>query len=140
MLTGSCTCRAVRLELREPTMFASHCHCRTCRTTHGAAFVTWTAVPPDALTVHGEVRWYTSSPGVRRGFCGTCGSPLLYVGESAPDRVYVPVGVLDRLDRPVEDHVSYEEHVPWLEGVEHLPCLIEKTQQQTPWVTTPRRS
>jgi hypothetical protein len=125
----------VTLTLRPPTLFASHCHCRTCRTVHAAPLVTWTAVPVDALSVDGEgaLRWYASSPGVRRGFCGTCGSPLLYRGADAPDRVYVPVAVLDGLDRPVDAHVSYEEHVPWLEGAEHLPCFVAKGAEPLRW-------
>ena len=136
MLTGTCLCGEVGLQLRPPTLFASHCHCRTCRTAHAAAFVTWTAVPTDALEVRGEdgIRWFESSPGVLRGFCGNCGSPVLYRALATSDRVYVPVALLDALDRAVEGHVSYEEHVPWLHGVAGLPCFDGKSDGPVPWV------
>jgi hypothetical protein len=134
-MVGRCSCGDVELQLLAPTLFASHCHCRSCRTAHAAPFVTWTAVPTEALTVSGasSVSWFESSPGVQRGFCGRCGTQLLYRAQDAADRVYVPVAVLDRLDRPVEGHVSYEEHVPWLEGHEDLPCYAAKTSARLPW-------
>ncbi|MEQ1508488.1 MAG: GFA family protein [Myxococcota bacterium] len=135
MITGGCLCGAVRFRSSGPTLFASHCHCDTCRRAHAAAFVTWTAVPVGALTVDGEaaLRRFRSSPAVERSFCGTCGTPLFYRGDDAPDRVYLPVATVDALDRPVSDHVSYEEHAGWLEGVERLPCHEGKSDRRLPW-------
>lgn len=134
-IEGRCLCGAVRVAGDGPTLFASHCHCETCRRTHAAAFVTWTAWPVERLRVlgAGSLRHHASSPGVTRSFCGTCGTPMTFRGVDAPDRVYVPVAVLDGLDRPVDAHVSYEEHAPWLEGLERLPCFAEKSDRPLPW-------
>ncbi len=134
-MRGRCLCGRVRVASEAPTLFASHCHCETCRRAHAAAFVTWTAVPVGALLIEGEehLTHHGSSPGVTRSFCAGCGTPMLYRGASTPDRVYLPVAVLEGLDRPVDSHVSYEERVPWLAGVERLPCFRAKTDEPLRW-------
>lgn len=136
---GRCLCGAVRLVLHLPTVFVSHCHCESCRRAHAAAFVTWTAVPEAAFDVAAGAEHlvgYGSSPGVTRSFCGRCGTPLLY-RMAGLDRVYVPVAVLDGIDRLPDGHVSYEEHVPWLAGVERLPCYRGKSEDEPlPWAST----
>ena len=45
MLTGSCLCGAVAYEADAPVERIVHCHCQTCRKTHGTAFSSVTAVP-----------------------------------------------------------------------------------------------
>ena len=45
MLTGSCLCGAVAYEADAPLERIVHCHCQTCRKTHGTAFSSVTAVP-----------------------------------------------------------------------------------------------
>ena len=135
-LRGCCACRAVRLELTPPTIFASYCHCQTCRRVHAAPFVAWTAVPREALRLvaeSGEVTEYASSPGTIRAFCRRCGTALLYRSEQSPARIYVPVAILDRLDRPLESHVSYEERAPWLQGLHELPCFVAKSDEPLGW-------
>jgi hypothetical protein len=39
---------------------------------------------------------YESSLGIRRSFCGDCGTPLSYEAERLPSEVYDMVGVLDK--------------------------------------------
>lgn len=134
-IRGRCACGGVRLVLTPPTVFASHCHCESCRRSHAAPLVTWTAVAEAAFTVASGAELlvaYASSPGVTRSFCGRCGTQLVY-RMAGLDRVYVPVAVLDRTDRPIEGHVSYEERVSWLAGLESLPCFHAKGDQALPW-------
>lgn len=124
------------MELTSPTLFASYCHCESCRRVHGAPFVAWTAVPLPAFRLTAgddEVAIYASSRGVARAFCRRCGTPLFYRGDDTPDRIYVPVAILDRLDRPVDAHVSYEERADWLRDVERLPCFEGKSETQLRW-------
>ena len=49
LIYGQCHCQKVKFQITPPTEFCSHCHCESCRKTHGAAFVTWTSVPNDQL-------------------------------------------------------------------------------------------
>ena len=141
-LTGRCLCGAVRFEAKPPTTFAGHCHCASCRRAHSAAFVTWTGVPDDAFSLlQGEeaLTIHRSSPGVRRSFCSLCGTPLVYTWDIEPDLVYIPVAALETpLDRPMQQHFSYEEHAAWLEGIEELPCVMGKGREPMDWVGSPQ--
>jgi len=155
---GSCLCGAVTYVLELPTDFVAHCHCASCRAISGAAFLTWTSVPRDRLTIHGEdtVRWYQSSDTIRWGSCAGCGSTLFYCADAeghpeAPrtDCMYLTVGTLhDPLDRDPGAHVSFEERVPWFTPADHLPTLRGKTSAPCPtssvqiilFVSDPERS
>ena len=77
MLTGSCLCGSVAYEVDAEAGPIVHCHCQTCRKTHGSAFSTVTNVPRDRFRwTKGEnlLRSFESSPGKQRYFCTTCGS------------------------------------------------------------------
>jgi hypothetical protein len=126
----------VVVELTPPTLFASCCHCETCRRVHAAPFVAWTAVSNERFRlVQGEdlLTPYASSPGVVRAFCRACGVHVSYRGQDAPDRVYVPVALLDGLDRPLDAHVSYEERPAWAAGLHLLPCFVAKGDEPLRW-------
>jgi hypothetical protein len=140
-LRGRCLCGGVSFELEPPTNFVSHCHCQSCRLSHGAAFVTWTGVPSErfALTAGAElVRWFASSPFIQWGFCGVCGSSMLYrvVAEGhhelpKRDVMYVTAAsLIDPLDKAPFVHVSWEEHVPWLGMRDELPKVRGKTSER----------
>jgi hypothetical protein len=77
--SGSCLCGAVTFEVEGDLVGPDACHCTACRKQSGHVFVS-TDVARSALSVTGEenVRWYQSSPKVRRGFCATCGSTLFW--------------------------------------------------------------
>ncbi|WP_456756326.1 GFA family protein [Bradyrhizobium sp. USDA 4461] len=49
MLTGSCLCQAVAYEVDSAPGSFVHCHCRTCRKTHGSAFSSVMPVARDAF-------------------------------------------------------------------------------------------
>jgi hypothetical protein len=95
MATGSCLCGAVRFEVEGELREPDACHCSQCRKQSGHFWVS-TDVPLGALTISGEdnVRWYTSSEKVRRGFCGACGSVLFWEREGA-ERIAVGMGAFD---------------------------------------------
>lgn len=131
-VNGRCYCGAVQFELTFPTEMCSHCHCESCRKSHGAAFVTWTGLPAKQfkfLSGESKIKKYQSRPGVRWGFCSDCGTSLLYDCDSAPEKVYVTVANLTAsLDREPDGHVSFEEHVNWLNINDGLPRYKEKTE------------
>lgn len=79
MAKGSCLCGAVAFTVNTDLAPPDACHCTACRKSSGHYFVS-TDVPRAALTISGaeSVRWYQSSQHIRRGFCGTCGSPLFW--------------------------------------------------------------
>ncbi|MGL4573307.1 MAG: GFA family protein [Burkholderiaceae bacterium] len=80
MITGSCLCGAVSLEIDEPLEKSPEaCHCTQCRKQTGNFFV-GVNVRRSALRVTGEehITWYQSSEQVQRGFCSKCGSALFW--------------------------------------------------------------
>ena len=136
-IRGGCACGRVRFVVTPPTAFASHCHCETCRRVHAAAFVTWTRVPEAQLALTGALAAFESSPGVRRCFCPTCGSHVVYRADDTPGQVYLPLATFDdAIDVAPDSHVSWEERVRWLDGVERLPCYRAKSDEPMVWAAS----
>lgn len=69
--------------------------CDDCRLQCGTLVTAWTFVPraqiqppmPLDLAPYGTMKTFVSSPGVLRGFCGTCGATVIY---SCDDRIPSP--------------------------------------------------
>ncbi len=95
MHRGSCLCGAVRFEVEGDLPGPDACHCTQCRKSSSHVFVS-TDVKRSALRVDGaeHVRWYPSSPSVRRGFCGTCGASLFW-DPLERDWIGVAMGAFD---------------------------------------------
>lgn len=92
---GGCLCGVVRITVEGPLGPVSACHCAQCRRQSGHYWAA-TEVPRAAVRIEGEaaLRWYQASPRARRGFCGTCGSFLLWqLIEN--DTIDVAMGALD---------------------------------------------
>ncbi len=95
MNTGGCVCGGVRYEVTLPFTPVTFCHCSICRRWHGHVGA-YAAVdrPGFKLTSDRSLRWYSTSPGVRRGFCGDCGSSVLW-DEDAEAKMSICAGTLD---------------------------------------------
>jgi hypothetical protein len=95
MKTGGCACGSVRYAISLELTRVTFCHCSRCRRWHGhvAAFA---AVDRAGfqLTEQRGLRWYASSPGVRKGFCGECGSSLLWDQDGDP-KMSICAGTID---------------------------------------------
>jgi hypothetical protein len=124
---GSCLCGAVRFQASLPTLFCAHCHCSMCRRNHGAAFVTWFAVPKSQFKIvdGGDrlVRYASSSHGTRT-FCGTCGSSLFCESTQHPEKIDVVLANMEgRIDREPQLHVYYSDRAAWATLEDDLPRL-----------------
>lgn len=96
MPSGSCLCGDVRFEVAAPLAPPDACHCVACRKCSGHVFAS-SDVPVEALTVRdpqGALRWYASSPKVRRGFCGRCGASLFWAPVGGA-KIAVAMGAFD---------------------------------------------
>ena len=117
-VVGGCLCGAVRFSAAFPTLFCAHCHCAWCRRAHGAAFVTWFGVPAAAFSItrgSDRIVWFRSSPQSERGFCGVCGSTLLFRSSLAPGEMHVALACADGpIDRAPSVHIFDEARVPWI--------------------------
>lgn len=116
--TGGCLCGAVRFAVTGATKWCAHCHCSLCRRAHGAAFVTWFGVADEQFRFtsgQAVVRWYASTPGARRGFCGTCGSTIFFASERWPGETHIVLAAMDSaIDREPSAHVFFDSHVDWV--------------------------
>lgn len=102
-LTGGCLCGQVRYRIAKVEA-AFFCHCAMCRKASGANALAWVSVArADFTLTAGPLALYASSPGVERGFCGACGSPILF-DMAAENAVDVTVGTLDDPDAVAPTH------------------------------------
>ena len=120
---GGCFCGAIRYRIDGRPRRVTHCHCRHCRRTSGAPFVTWAVFDEGALIfVLGSPKEYESRPGAMRSFCHKCGSPLTFRDARTPTSVDVTVGTLDTPeDVTPEDHVWSDRMISWLRIDDGLP-------------------
>ncbi len=128
-VTGGCLCGAVRYELDRPPYNVGYCHCGMCRKAMGNLFSTWVITKKaDLRYVTGEPDWYQSSASVRRGFCGTCGSPIVF-DPMAKDFVPIWIGSLDDPTAfEPRAHWHTEDKIPWVDIHANLPHDLSPTQ------------
>ena len=93
--SGRCLCGAVRYRVRGPLRPVITCHCNQCQRWSGHT-VAATAANQEHLQIDGDaqLRWYESSPGIRRGFCGRCGSSLFW-DDRRNRQLSIMAGTLD---------------------------------------------
>lgn len=128
MLLGSCLCGGVAYEADAELSPIVHCHCETCRKTHGAAFSSIASVPKASF------RWtkgadllgaFESSPGKVRRFCTCCGSHLI-AERADKDTVMLRLGCLDT---PVSQtpiaHIWRSDAAPWYDPRTELPEFLD---------------
>jgi hypothetical protein len=124
MLVGGCACGAVRYEVEGKLSPIIHCHCQTCRKTHGSAFSSIAAVD------RSRFRWtageellsvFESSPGKFRRFCSKCGSHVVAERETS-SAVMLRLGCLET---PIEPgnigHIWRSDGASWFDPSVKLP-------------------
>jgi hypothetical protein len=124
---GSCLCGAVGFVVTTPTLFCGHCHCSMCRRNHGAAFVTWFAVPRAQVSVvsgSDQLTRYESSEHGSRSFCSRCGSSLFCVSSRHPEIIDIPLANMDAsIDRLPDSHIYFDDRASWTVVADDLPRL-----------------
>ncbi|HEX5080063.1 MAG TPA: GFA family protein [Geminicoccaceae bacterium] len=115
-LTGRCLCGAIRYRATAAPLWASHCHCESCRRATGAPLTTYAGFSAAAFAwTAGEPVRFASSEGVVRTFCGCCGTSLTYQGDRWPGEVHVLAATLDRPEAVTPRGEAFAgERLPWL--------------------------
>ena len=124
---GGCLCGGVSVAAEGDAKWVAHCHCASCRRATGAAFATFAGFDREKVVINGEsYRQHSSSPGVKRGFCKTCGASISYESEKWPSEVHLLIGVLDNPARYAPQvHVCTKSKLPWLHIEDGLPTFDE---------------
>lgn len=70
----------------------------------------------------GARSFFNSSPGVTRGFCRKCGTPIHYMSTRWPGEIHLIAATLDdpTLFKPTA-HIHWAERVSWFDSDDGLP-------------------
>jgi hypothetical protein len=113
ILSGGCQCGAIRYRADVKPETAHLCHCRMCQKAAGNYFMPLASAAKATFEAKGEISWFASSDPVRRGFCATCGTPLIYDPVGSPNWS-VTLGSLDDPSAVAPTHESgIEGRMPW---------------------------
>ncbi|NQV46091.1 MAG: GFA family protein [Rhodospirillales bacterium] len=137
--TGGCMCGAIRFEATGAPVNSNYCHCESCRKHTSAPVVALVGYTVDQVTfTKGQRKFYQSSPGVNRAFCGDCGTPLTWEGEGGSGEMLVEIltGAMDNPDAfPPETHYLHAERISWFDTADHLPRY--SAFDEPPYMTEP---
>ena len=114
-MTGGCLCGAIRYQVDGEPLQVVNCHCSMCRRHSGAAYLTYVAYDRNRVRFVGAPTEYRSSANVVRTHCGQCGSPLTFVFDPEPHKIWLTVGSMDDPGavRPTE-HWYTDDRVSWV--------------------------
>ena len=121
-LEGGCLCGEVRYSAVADPFSVSHCHCRMCQQSVGAAVVTWATFRSGEITFNGRLTYHRSSDKARRGFCRDCGTSLTFAHKDWPDEVDITAASLDTPEKvqPL-DHIHTGSRISWMKCTDGLP-------------------
>ena len=123
MAEGGCLCESIRFRTNGEPIWVAYCHCADCRRASGAPVTVFVGYRKDAVSIlDGAPRVYASSPGIRRSFCGRCGTPLAYEDERLPGEIHFMLGAFDAPERFAPARHAWEsQRVSWLHIDDALP-------------------
>ena len=115
--SGRCLCGAVTYDYDGPRRWSAYCHCESCRRNCSAPVTAFFGVE------RGAFRWTGAQPavfegrrGVRRLFCGRCGSPMAYDADHDARNIHLYAASLDQpADYAPTLHVFAAERLPWFD-------------------------
>ena len=98
--TGRCLCDKVQLEFLSEPISCGRCHCLQCQKNCGGSPSTLLIYPAQAVKLtQGELKFFDtvadSGNKISRGFCPTCGTPVMSKLERTDEIVIVKMGVMD---------------------------------------------
>ncbi|MEQ8355200.1 MAG: GFA family protein [Kiloniellaceae bacterium] len=120
--TGRCLCGDVTFEYSGTENWRAYCHCESCRRNTSSPVTAFLGVPRGNCRFTGTpAKIFESSPGVRRLFCGRCGSPMAFDADRYPDEIHLYAASLDDPAGYVpEVHVHSAERLPWFDVKDSL--------------------
>lgn len=141
-IRGRCLCESVAFALEGEPNWTLYCHCEDCRRAVSSPVAVWISVPRKNFRfTAGQPAYFASSPGVKRGFCGKCGSPLSYENEKLPDEIHILAGALeDPGGVKPSAHIVVAQQLPWFDCADALPRYEKWRRNAQPVRHGPRGS
>lgn len=119
---GSCLCNKVTIQVAKYNRHVVACHCQQCRKQTGHMVAAFNVLDTD-LTIIGEenLQWYAASKDAKRGFCGTCGSMLIWKSNGS-DNTSLMAGCMDSpTDLKLVGHIFTADKGDYYELEDGLP-------------------
>jgi hypothetical protein len=127
---GGCACGKVRYRLRSAPMFVHCCHCTSCQTETGSAFVINALIEPDRVEILAGAPEPIPTPsesgkGQAIWRCTECRIALWSNYGGAGDLIrFVRVGTLDEPGRlPPDIHIYTRSKLPWVRLPDGVPAV-----------------
>ena len=137
---GGCACAAVRYQLNREPMFVNCCHCTSCQTQTGSAFVINALIESDQVeTLRGSPEPVMTPSESGRGQqiwrCPECKVALWSnYGGSTDILRFVRVGTLDAPgEMPPDIHIYARSKLPWVRLPEDAPATEEYYDSSQVW-------
>ena len=123
MTKGHCLCGAVSWEYTGEPTWACYCHCDSCKRNCAAPVTAFIGVELSDFQWTGKTpKFFASSTGVKRYFCGTCGSPMAFEAQHYVGEIHLYAASLnDPTQFRPTFHVHHSEKLPWLHLNDDLP-------------------
>jgi hypothetical protein len=126
-VSGGCLCGRVRYEAEVFLHNGYICHCTICQRSTGQPAEITVLIKSGSLRYLGDApHYYVSSADGKRGFCGTCGSRIVWQALRPEDDwlTNLTVGSLDRpAEARVTRHICADTQLPWYRLCDDLPKL-----------------
>ena len=122
---GGCFCNAIKFTVTADTFWSILCYCNSCKKISGAPVVAWAGFSKNQITWTGEqICEFSSSKGVKRGFCKKCGTTLTYCGEEfGIDKIFITTVAFKNPNLfPPTEQIFTSENLNWM----HLDNKILK--------------
>ena len=142
-LEGGCTCGAVRYRLNDAPMFVHCCHCTSCQTETGSAFVLNALIESDRVETIAGVPEPVMTPsesgrGQQIWRCPDCKVALWSNYGGAADILrFVRIGTLDRPGAlPPDVHIYTRSKLPWVRLPDGVPAVEAYYDSKALWPAT----
>lgn len=118
-----CLCGTIEIRANGEPSWIGLCHCESCRRATGGVLMGAAGFSRKAVSVtRGTISYYASTTGVRRGFCGRCGTALCYENKRWAGDIHLMIGAFEQPPtlKPAF-HIFAQEQLPWLHFADGLP-------------------
>tara|TARA_B110000503_G_scaffold40865_1_gene67241 strand:- start:5284 stop:5706 length:423 start_codon:yes stop_codon:yes gene_type:complete len=120
--TGSCLCGAVKYQVTGALRPVVACHCGQCQKTSGHHVAATSAKRENfKLLEERGLKWFSSTVGIRRGFCQQCGGNLFWDKAELPS-ISIFAGTLDQPSGlQLVEHIYVKDKADYYEITDGLP-------------------